>query len=192
MVSWYTSASHHVTPDLSSLSSATKYNGPNALRVGNGNVLPIQHTASTSLYTPHTSFHLNNVLYVPHITKPLLSVQKFTRDNNVFFEFHPSYFYVKDCRTKNTLLPGLSKDDLYILSTSASHSPSVHSDVCVTADCWHHWLSHPHRCTLHQIVSTNKLPCSSAASQHLCSTFQLGKSSRFSLVSQNHYMRNFL
>ena len=41
------------------------------------------------------SFRLNNLLHVPHITKNLLSVLQFAKDNKVFFEFHPNHRYVK-------------------------------------------------------------------------------------------------
>jgi hypothetical protein len=51
-------------------------------------------------------FTLSNVLHVPHITKPLLSIQKLCRDNHVYFEFHASLFYMKDLITKEVLLSG--------------------------------------------------------------------------------------
>jgi len=57
-------------------------------------------------------FTLSNVLHVPHITKLLLSVQKFYRDNHVYFKFHTSMFYVKDLVTKEVLLSGQSHDGL--------------------------------------------------------------------------------
>jgi len=66
-------------------------------------------------------FTLSNVLYVPHITKPLLSVQKFCRDNHVYFEFHASVFYVKDLVTKEVLLSGQSHDGLYVLPSLLPH-----------------------------------------------------------------------
>ena len=53
---------------------------------------------------------------MPHITKPLLFVQKFYSDNQVYFEFHASMFYVKDLVTKEVLLFGQSNDSLYVLS----------------------------------------------------------------------------
>jgi len=65
-------------------------------------------------------FTLSNVLCVPHITKPLLSVQNFCRDNHVYFEFHASIFYVKDLVTKEVLLSGQSHDGLYVLSESSA------------------------------------------------------------------------
>jgi hypothetical protein len=58
------------------------------------------------LRSPKRVFTLSNVLHVPHITKPLLSVQKIYRDNNIYFEFHASVFYVKDLTTKAMLLFG--------------------------------------------------------------------------------------
>lgn len=82
------------------------------LHVGNGKGLPISHTGSTSITTPTSSFQLSNILHVPSISKPLLSVQKFAQENNVFFEFHPSHFLIKDKVTQAPLLSGLSKNGL--------------------------------------------------------------------------------
>jgi hypothetical protein len=50
--------------------------------------------------------------------KPLLYVQKLCLDNNVYFEFHPFMFYVKDFNTNKVLLSGQSKDGLYALTQS--------------------------------------------------------------------------
>jgi len=44
------------------------------------------------LHSPKCIFTLANVLHVPHITKSLLYVQKFCRDNHVYFEFHVFMF----------------------------------------------------------------------------------------------------
>jgi hypothetical protein len=49
---------------------------------------------------------------MPHIQKPLLFVEKFCCDNNVYFKFQAFVFYVKDLNTKPVLLSGQSKDDL--------------------------------------------------------------------------------
>jgi hypothetical protein len=77
---------------------------------------------------------------VPHIKKPLLSVQNSCLENNVFFEFHPFLFYVKDLMTKEVLLFGRSRDGLYILSESSTTSlPQVFSSTCLStsANVWH-------------------------------------------------------
>lgn len=56
--------------------------------VMNGQGIPIMAVSSTS--HPHTNFTLINLLLVPSITKNLVSVSQFAKDNNVYFEFHPS------------------------------------------------------------------------------------------------------
>ena len=98
------------------------------------------------LHSPKHIFTLANVLHVPHITKPMLYVQKLCRGNHVYFEFHTSMFYVKDLITKEVLLSGKSNDGLYILSESSETSvPQAFWSPCIsiTADLWHRCLSHP-------------------------------------------------
>ena len=118
---WFldTSTNHQVTPDLATLITLEPYLGNDNLHVGDGKGLPISHLGHTKIYTPHRSFTLSNVLHVPVITKPLLSVQKFYLDNNIYFEFHPRVFYVKDLNTNEVLLSGQSKDGLYALTKSS-------------------------------------------------------------------------
>jgi hypothetical protein len=54
----------------------------------------------------------------PNISKNLLSVSKFAKDNNVFFEFHPHYCYVKTQDSKHILLEGtVGSDGLYKFKT---------------------------------------------------------------------------
>jgi len=56
------------------LTASEPYFGNDNLHVGDGKGLPISHLDHTKIYTPHRSFTLSNVLHVPAITKPLLSV----------------------------------------------------------------------------------------------------------------------
>jgi hypothetical protein len=104
---WFpnTSANQHVTPDLGTLTDSAPYLGNDYLHIGDGKGLDISHIGHTKLHSPKRMFTLSNVLHMPYITKPLLSVQKFYRDNHVYFEFHASMFYVKDLVTKEVLLP---------------------------------------------------------------------------------------
>jgi histone deacetylase 1/2 len=54
------------------------------------------------------------MLLVPDISKNLLSVSKFAKDNNVIFEFHPYYCYVKSQDSRQILLQGtVGADGLY-------------------------------------------------------------------------------
>lgn len=58
---------------------------------------------------PHKDLILNNVIYVPRASKFLLSVHKLARDNDAYFEFHPSHFFIKDQTSKTVLHKGRVK-----------------------------------------------------------------------------------
>jgi hypothetical protein len=105
---WFldTGANQHVTPDLATMTGFAPYLGNDHLHVGDGKDLSIYHIGDTMLHSSKRTFTLSNVLHVPHITKPLLSVYKFYCDNNIYFEFHAFVFYVKDLTTKVVLLSG--------------------------------------------------------------------------------------
>ena len=114
------SANQHVMPDLVTLNDYAPYLGNDHLHVGDSKGLSISYIGHTILRSPKRTFTLSNILHVPHITKPLLSVQKFYHDNNVYFKFHASMFYIKDLITKTVLLSGQSNDGLYVLSESSA------------------------------------------------------------------------
>ena len=52
-------------------------------------------------------FFLKNILHVPQIR---LFVYQFAKDNNLFFEFHPYFYCVKDLFLGAILLSSKSKD----------------------------------------------------------------------------------
>jgi histone deacetylase 1/2 len=123
-VTWFPDrgANHYVTPDLVSMTSSEPYLGNDHLHVGDGKGLVISNIAHSHIHSPKRTFTLSNILHVPTIKKPLLSVQNFCLENNVFFEFHPFVFYVKDLMTKEVLLSSQSRDGLYVLSESSATS----------------------------------------------------------------------
>jgi hypothetical protein len=84
--------------------------------------LAISYIGHTTLRSSKRIFKLSNILYVPHITKPLLYVHKFYRDDNVYFKFHASVFYFKDLITKEVLLSDQSNVGLYVLFESFATS----------------------------------------------------------------------
>ncbi|KAF7143710.1 hypothetical protein RHSIM_Rhsim05G0062600 [Rhododendron simsii] len=157
---WFpdTGATHHVTPDLSTITHSEPYQGVDQLRVGNGKGLSISNVGTSFLSSPHSTFKLSNVLHVPALTKSLLSVHQFCKDNSVFFEFHPSSFFVKDQVTQKTLLSGLNKDGLYQFTPPSvtSSPPSVFAVDRVSLDCWHRRLGHPHREALRKVASKSQ------------------------------------
>jgi len=122
---WYpdSGATQHLTFDLAILNiKAEDYLDSDQIRIGNGKGLSIKHIGTTRLSTPISDFDLLDILHVPHITINLISVQKFTKDTNTFFEFHSSHFFLKDCRM-GKLLHGLNKHGLYQFFPSANKHP---------------------------------------------------------------------
>ena len=83
---------------------ADAYDGPDQIKVGNGQGLCVTGTAT--LPSSNHKFRFSSLLHVPQIKKNLISVNKFTRDNGVFVEFHPNSFFVKDLRSRKLLLQG--------------------------------------------------------------------------------------
>jgi histone deacetylase 1/2 len=141
-VDWFpdTGANQHVTPDLATLTASEPYLDNDNLHVSDGKSLLISHLGHTKIYTPHRYFTLSNVLHVPTITKPLLFVQKFCLDNNIYFEFHPRVFYVKDLNTHEILLSGQRKDSLYaLIKSSVTSVPQAYWSPYTSAfaDLWH-------------------------------------------------------
>jgi hypothetical protein len=73
---WYVDswASTYVIPDLNAFNTYSPYNKSDQLCVGDGKGLPILHTDTALLPIISGSLVLRNVLHVPSISKPLLSI----------------------------------------------------------------------------------------------------------------------
>ena len=113
---WYpdSGSTNHLTLELNNLNlHAEEYQGLDQIRVGDGIGLDIKHIGSSKLLISSTSFPLKHVLHVPDIQKNLVSVSQFTRDHDVFIEFHANYFCVKDETTGRLLLRGRCEHGLY-------------------------------------------------------------------------------
>ncbi|KAL5846326.1 hypothetical protein ACOSQ3_009850 [Xanthoceras sorbifolium] len=99
--SWYVNSGAiiHITPDFSNLSINNEYKSNYRLAIGNGKKLYVSHIGS-SMICSHATLHayltLNKILYVPRITKNLLSIAQLTHDNNIIVEFNDAYCFVKD------------------------------------------------------------------------------------------------
>ena len=137
-------ASFHVIGEPHNIHQLGHFEGLDQIFIGNGQGLHINGSGSSSFLSPinsHVCFRLNNLLHVPSITKNLLSVSKFAKDNYVFFEFHPHHCLVKSQGTHETLLqgvvgvdglysfPNLNLQESFVLLSSAAKSPSSSADL---------------------------------------------------------------
>lgn len=105
--------------------------------VGDGTRLPITHIGTTSVLTPYSSriLSLQNLLYVPSITKNLLNVSTFAKDNNVYFEFYPTKYFVKDQVSYLTLMEGNLKKELYAFDSKIINTCSLNPVPPISTDC---------------------------------------------------------
>ena len=151
-----------------------------------------------SPYFPTTTLSLKNLLLVPSLTKNLLSVSKFTRDNNCFFEFHPSYCCVKSQDSHKVLLQGaLGEDGLYklypSLARTTSHNNSTHSSASVhnsllspkeihhtvvssSFNLWHQRLGHPNKDALEIVLNKCNIPFINKTNRDFCNSCSIAKS----------------
>ena len=181
-LNWYSDsrATHHLIADLANLNvKGDEYHGLDQIRIGNGLGLIVKHIGSTHLSTQTSSFLLNDVLHVPHITKNLISVHKFTTDTNTLIEFHPTHFFVKERTTGKVLLHELSKDGLYLFPPAFNKTPSSSSAFVgerTSPNQWHSRLGHPAFKVVRHVLSRFSLPFSSNKIVHSCSVCFSSKS----------------
>jgi len=68
--------------------------------------MSIQHIGQSVVRASSHNLTLKDILHVPQAAKNLVSVNRLAKDNNVFFEFHPEFFCIKDRDTKSTIHKG--------------------------------------------------------------------------------------
>jgi hypothetical protein len=98
-----TGATDHITGELNKLHTHDTYRGREQVHDASGKGMMIKHVGHSILHTPHSSIQLRNILHFPSSSKSLLSAHKIALDNNVFVEFHPFFFLIKDQAMKQTM-----------------------------------------------------------------------------------------
>jgi histone deacetylase 1/2 len=109
---------------------------------------------------------------VPKARKSLVSVNRLARDNNVFLEFHPNHFSIKEQQTKRTLLNGRCEGGLYPLKSSNKQVLGV---VKPSSSLWHSRLGHASTQVVQQVISHHKLQFLRESNNRVCDACQQGK-----------------
>ncbi|KAG8478459.1 hypothetical protein CXB51_028363 [Gossypium anomalum] len=99
---------------------------------------------------------------------------QFAAENNVFFEFHPSYCVVKDIQTQEILLRGQVRDGLYHFSAqSVALRPSAYNAAvqdCSASDAnfilWHKRLGHLSSVIVKTILDQCQIPFNKKCLDH--------------------------
>jgi histone deacetylase 1/2 len=164
----------HITSELDKLTVHDKYHGGEQVHTASGSGMRISHVGHGILRSPRTNLHLKNILHVPDASKNLLSVNRFTRDNGVFLEFHPNHFVVKEQSTRTPLLEGRCENGLYPVRSPNKEALGV---LKPTVSLWHHRLGHPAAAIVQQVVHHHHLPVAKESNnKYVCDACQQGKS----------------
>ena len=84
-----------------------------------------EHPDFNRIHNHSADLVLNRILHVPTVSKNLLSV---TKDNSIYFEFHPNVCFVKSQVSNEVLLKGhLGSNGLYTFPKLLSNSTSSSS-----------------------------------------------------------------
>ncbi|KAF7143314.1 hypothetical protein RHSIM_Rhsim05G0196600 [Rhododendron simsii] len=184
---WYpdTGATSHMTAEMPLLQNPQEYSGSDSVMVGNGAGLRISHTGDIYFHKFDSKFQLEDVLCVPAIKKNLLSVGRFTIDNNCSFHFFPWGYCVKDLATGKILLKGPIKDNLYpphLFSGKPRNADGAMAKETAflsskaTPEVWHNRLGHPNFQVVSSLSSNKCLEVSGTLNKNfICAACQLGK-----------------
>ncbi|KAJ0086501.1 hypothetical protein Patl1_07025 [Pistacia atlantica] len=172
-------ASHNITGDLANLSIHSEYDGTDKVILGDSSGLTISHIGSLEIYSSKCTFILSDTLCVPKLSKNLISVHHLTKQNNVFVEFHPFHFFVKDKITGAILLQGACENDVYTFPESMMSSPSkmvANAHERTSIDGWHKRLRPPSFRIVQHLVKKISLPVAKTNKiSQLCSSCSINK-----------------
>jgi hypothetical protein len=101
------------------------YYGNDQVHTANRSGMDITRIGKSIIPISLHNLFINNVLHVPSAQKNLISVHRFTLDNDTFIEFHPFFFLIKDQKMRRVLLCEQCKGGLYPLPSSASSLGSL-------------------------------------------------------------------
>jgi hypothetical protein len=108
----------------------------------------------------------------------LCSAHKISRDNNVFFEYYPYWFFIKDRDTRRTILEGRCERGLYPIKTV--HMPlekMIAGVMKPLMELWHSRLGHPSYNTIDYVLKNSELPfVERESSESVCDACQKAKS----------------
>lgn len=82
------------------------------------------------------------ILFMLLTSSQILSLRRLTTDNNVFVEYDPSNFFVKDLNSGKTIRRCPNSGPLYPLTHVLPSSSNI-SLAALSSSIWHNRLSHP-------------------------------------------------
>lgn len=169
----------------------------------------------------NTSSLLANLLHVPNITRNLISVSNFSKDNKVYFEFYPNKCFVKSQASGQVLLEGfLDASGLYCFNNVkveslkgnfqhktfgvelitnnvivSQNSLTIDKHDCTSLDkvyLWNSRLRHAHPKAIHKVLNLCNLHVKNKKTLDFCHSGCLGKAHKsFEPLSATKYTTLF-
>ena len=99
-------ATTHVTSSVSNLQESHRYQGNDAVMVGDGAYMPITHIGSATIPSTAGTITLQDVLVCPDIQKSLLSVSKLCDDLPCGVFFDANHVYIIDLLMEKVVSKG--------------------------------------------------------------------------------------
>jgi histone deacetylase 1/2 len=141
---------------MEKLSFRNKYHGSDHVHAADGSGMDIANVGHCTVRSPGGVFQLKNVLHVLQAHKNLCSVNRFTKDNHVYFEFHPTHFLIKEPETRRTLHRGRCEGGLYPLHSTnkvfESSNKQAYGATKPSSTLWHHRLGHASSRVVKQVL----------------------------------------
>lgn len=170
-------ASFHATNDPNNLSIHAPYDGTEELVIGDGSCWQISHIGSVIIHTP---LILKNVLYVPSLSRSIISIYRLCLDKNFLIVFYSFVFFIKDLHSKVPLFQGTATKGMYELRSSLS--PQLYSMRRSTSSTWHHYLVHRQNKVFKQLSSFLSFSSSSIDN---CNSCHINKSHKLSFQASS-------
>jgi hypothetical protein len=83
--------------ELGKLTMCENYKGKDQIHGADGAGMRISHIGHSIVNTPHCKLMVkNNILHVPKAYKNLVFVYRLTKDNSIYLEIHPDFYFIKD------------------------------------------------------------------------------------------------
>ncbi|XP_048635048.1 uncharacterized protein LOC125608656 [Brassica napus] len=175
-------ATTHVCSDLARFSDLSTVTGV-TVSLPNGHKEPISHIGSI-IVSPTITLH--NVLYVPSFRFNLISVRCLLVDNNSSAHFYVDHCLIQESTEGLMIGRGSIFNNLYVLDTNVSASPTICASLLDDGQLWHQRLGHASLAKLLHVPGIKALHKTSLSAVENCPVCPLAKQRRLPFVFHNH------
>lgn len=173
---------------MENLSTHYGYHGLDQVQVVNGNTLLVSHIGSLVIHSSTHSFHLNNIMRVPTMTKSLLFVGSLLKIIVLFLN-STIFGVMSGIKRAAAFFFKRQLGIVFIFFTMSFVSPYTHARESKSINIQQSCLGHPSNKVLVTVGPKNQLPFSSSISS-FCEACHCNKSKQLPLKSSSSTCNN--